>query len=454
MPVYTEITLQELLQRLAAKLGDPGKVFWVESELIGYVNEALATWQSYSGYWTERWQVELGNNESVIDLPSKPGSPLAYTATSADLVTRIKQTLLEPGSSAGDWLEQYPTGALDNLRSAIRNAYAKWLIETGLITNYQELAGADIVELPERNLEIRHAEWKAEPSVDTATHYYTELRETQSDQLRYSFYYNHKQPRAYVSLSQPVNSVRLYPPPEDIGKLAIFNLQLPTATALDNSPIPLPNSLDWVMKYAALQQLFEYDGQARDPYRAEYCQRRYEDSLVLGRNFPGVYNCWLNGLPLVVGGVKDVAARRPRWHSDRGTPRIVGTVSWNHLVVTPIPRTGDLPLTLDLEVQSRPPLLSNLTDVIQLPKEYHELLIDFAVHLALLKTSGAEFAASIPAYKDLLEQAMKFNQRLQARQADLWLFKKRATTDHQSKPRYADSKLQQDVGVISIGRNS
>jgi hypothetical protein len=70
---------------------------------------------------------------------------------------------------------------------------------------------------------------------------------------------------------------------------------------------------------------------------------------------------------------------------------------------------------------------------------------------ALLKTSGAEFAMTIGAYKDLLEAAMEFNQRLQARQADLWLFKKRATTDQQSKPRWQDDNKLDETGMVSVG---
>lgn len=450
--VYTEVSLAELKSRLAAKLGDPGLVFWTAGELTGYLNEALATWQAFSGYYTERWTLELQAGQGIYDLPTEVNSPLAYTATATDLIARAKQVLLEPDTSLATWLEQYPSTQLDAARAALRSNYERWLRDTGLITKYQELAGAELIELPERNLELRHVDWKAEPGINPLTHYYTELRETQADQTRYTFYYANKQPRAYISLSQPLNSVRLFPPPEDIGKLAVFNLELPSETALDSSPLPIPPALDWVLKYGMLEHLFGFDGQCRDPYRAEYCARRYEDSLILGRNYPAVYNAWLNGRGIVVGGIKDLAARRPRWRNELGTPKVVGLVSWNHLVVSPIPQAEDLPLTLELEIQSRPPQLSSDTDVVQLPREYHELILDFAKHLALLKTSGAEFAASLGSYKDLLTTAMEFNNRLLARQADLWLFRKRATEDQRSKPRWQDSSKQSETGVMLGGQ--
>ena len=450
MPTYTEVTLADLRERLAGKLGDPGMVFWISGELDGYLNESLRTWAAFGGYYTERLDITLVAGQSIYDLPSLIGSPVAYVTDSDTIVARAKQVLLEPATLA-TYLDQYPTPQVDGMQFALRVNYEQWLRDTGLITTYQELPGQEVVELPERNLELRHVEWKAEPSPTTTTHYYTELRETQSDQVRYTNYFVNGQPRAYVSLTQPLNSVRIYPPPEDIGKLAIFNLQLPTQMSLDADPIPLPPALDWVMKYALLQDQFEFDGQCRDPYRAEYCARRYEDSLVLGRNFPSVYNCWLNGRPIVVGGIKDIAARRPRWHSDRGVPVVVGLVSWNHLVVTPIPQAADLvdnPLTLTVELQTQPPTLVADADIIQLPREHHELIVDFAQHLALLKTSGAEFAMSMGAYKDLLETSMEFNDRLLARQADLWLFKKRATVDQQAKPRWQDAGKQSEVGMM------
>jgi hypothetical protein len=453
MSVYTEVTLQTLRERLAGKLGDPGMVFWAEGELTGYLNESLTTWQAFSGYWTERYDIPLVAGQAIYDLPSLTASPLAYTALSDSLIARAKQVMLEPATLA-TFLDQYPSPQIDGMKFALRANYEQWLRDTGLITTYQELAGQEVVALPERNLELRHAEWKAEPTPTPATHYYTELRETQSDQANYTTYFTNGQPRGYVSLTQPINSVRLYPPPEDIGKLAIFNLQLPTQDDLDADPLPIPPSLDWVLKYSMLQDQFEFDGQCRDPHRAEYCARRYEDSLVLGRNYPSVYNCWLNGRPIVVGGVKDVAARRPRWHNTPGLPAVVGMVSWNHLIVAPQPTSAqlaDTPLTLTVEVQSQPPLLVDDADTVQLPREYHELLVDFAHHLAMLKTSGAEFAMTIGAYKDLLEAAMEFNQRLQARAADLWLFKKRATTDQQSKPRWQDQGKLDETGMVSVG---
>jgi len=359
--------------------------------------------------------------------------------------------LLEPSTLLATFLNQYPSPQLDDAQFALRANYEQWLRDTGLVTTYQELAGTEVVELPERNLELRHVEWKAEPTPTVTSHYYTELRETQADQLNYTFYFTNGQPRAYDSRTQPINAVRLYPPPEDIGKLAIFNLQLPTQGDLDTQVLPIPPALDWVLKYAMLQDQFEFDGQCRDPYRAEYCSKRYEDSLVLGRNYPGVYNAWLNGRPLVVGGIKEISSTRPRWHSTVGVPQVVGLVSWNHLVVSPVPSTAQLvdnPLTLTIEVQSRPPQLSGAADVVQLPREYHEMLVDFAAHLALLKTSGAEFAMSLGAYKDLLEAAMEHNDRLLARQPDLWLFKKRATKDQQSKPRWQDDKKLDETGML------
>jgi hypothetical protein len=42
--VYSEVTLQDLRARLSGKLSDPSNVFWVESELDGYINESLSTW--------------------------------------------------------------------------------------------------------------------------------------------------------------------------------------------------------------------------------------------------------------------------------------------------------------------------------------------------------------------------------------------------------------------------
>lgn len=450
MATYTEITLLALRERLAAKLADPGMVFWVAGELDGYLNEALNTWAAFSGYYTQRWDLPLVAGQAVYDLPAVTGSPLAYTGLCDDLIVRAKQVLLEPATLAS-FLEQYPAAQLDSFKSAVGKAYEEWLRDTGLVTKYQELAGQEVVQLPERSLELRHVEWKAEPTPTVTSHYYTELRETQADQVNYSFYFTNGQPRAYDSRTQPLNSVRLYPPPEDIGKLAIFNLELPSAADIAMLPIPVPTSLDWALKYAMLADLFEFDGQCRDPYRAEYCQKRYEDSLVLGRNYPGVYNAWLNGRPITVGGIKEISAIRPRWHSTVGVPQVVGLVSWNHLVVTPVPSAAQLtdnPLTLTLEVQSHPPELSADTDVIQLPREYHDMLVDFAAHLALLKTSGAEFAMSLPAYKDLLETAMEHNDRLLARQPDLWLFKKRSTKDQQSKPRWQDDKKLDETGML------
>jgi hypothetical protein len=436
MAVYSEVTLADLVSRTAEKLGDVAEVFWLHDELVGLVNEALATWQAFSGYWTERVEVPLVGSQWVYDLPGVVDE-LAYTTTADDLIIRVKQSLLEP-LIVDEFYDQLPT--LDqHVLFALRSAYEKWLRDAGLVTVYQEIAPvADVVTLPEQNLGIRYCEWKAEPAVAVTSHYFTELRETQTDQVDYTFYRVLGQPKGYSVLNQPINSIRLYPTPEDIGKLALFNNQLPSATQLEVGAIPIPPGLDWVLKYAMLAELLGHDGQARDPYRESYCRQRYADSLVLGRNYPGIYNAWLNGITVRIGAISDIAARRPRWHSDLGQPVVLGAVSWNHLVVTPAPTAASLittPITLMLEIQSTPPVLVSGTDVVQLPREYHDMLVDYVVHLALLKTSGAEFQASIGAYKNMLLAAMDFNSRLLAKQSDLWLFKKRSTQDYQRRGR-------------------
>lgn len=441
--IYTEVTLEEFSNRLAEKLGDAGKVFWPDAELTELLNEALQTWAAFSGYWTERKLLTLRAGVTIYDLPAEAelSATLGYTATQPTLLRQIKRVLLEPDAS-GSYEEQFDNPSVA-FPSACQSAYERWLLMSGLITRYQELAGQPVIPLPERHLEFRFVEWKARPAVDPTTHFYTRLLETTTDSTYYDFYAVNGQPKAYVPLMQPVNSVRVLPTPEDVGELAFFNLQLPTPTELESQAIPIPPALNWVLKYAALQILFGVDGQVRDPFRAQYCESRVADAEVLGRNFPATYNAWLNGVPIRLGTLRDLAARYPYWHTDTGTPRSIALLSWNHLIAHPTPTSAMLasaPQTLELELQTAPPILVDPTDTVQLPRNYHELIVNFAHHLAMLKLGGAEFTKTMSAYRELLEAALDYNSRLRQQQSSLWLFKKRATADYQRQPRFGDAR--------------
>jgi len=272
---YNTITLLELRSRLAAKLGDIGNAFWVSAELTDLLNESIQTFQAWSGFYTQRVTIPLVSNQTIYELPEVVPE-LQYTTTVAGLVQQIRRVLLETDAMYPGYTSQLDTPQ-PSIEWAVRVAYENFLAATHLIQQWFDVAipapGDGLVEFPNTKLQINQLYWGNIPATPAIPKVYTQLHTTDVDNTQgYTHYASAATtPKSYVQYTQPANYIRLFPSPSDLGRLVGWMTNNLTPASLLSNPIPIPDSLAWVLKYSALEYLFSLDGQSRDLIPRRHC---------------------------------------------------------------------------------------------------------------------------------------------------------------------------------------
>lgn len=381
-------TLADFRAKIAKRLDDAGMVFWSSQELRDLINEALLTFQAVSGYTVKTKEIELEVGDWKRDL----GSDVVVGYSDGDLSEVLRLALLEPGS----YVDQYPS--LPTMySSAILNTRRDWQEATKLQVSYRTLDASGIfIDLGLGHLLPIHVEWK--PYARTRRRRLD--REDQQGMI-YTGVPNLGKPHSYSI--QATNQMRLIPSPDEVGEIEIFEI-------VESDSIP--HAMRWALKYGALAQLLATDGQMRDGQRAEYAKKRYEDAKMIAMGLPLYRNAFLNEKPLAITSLADLSSQETQWRETTGTPKMVVGVGWNEIVVYPKLAGGASSVQLKLDVYVPEADLSGDLDLLWIGAEYEKVIEDFVIHLAMFKVSGAEFAATMGAYEELLKAAAGYNNKL------------------------------------------
>src|SRR5882724_3453892 len=93
---YSFISLSQMRQQLANRLYDASMVFWSSAELTVYIQGALRTWNSLTGYWRGDFLFQSVQGQIWYDLPLLANTLRPYTVTDQNIYQEILYHLLEP----------------------------------------------------------------------------------------------------------------------------------------------------------------------------------------------------------------------------------------------------------------------------------------------------------------------------------------------------------------------
>jgi len=99
---YSYANLNDALGALSARLyddgvaGQPAFQQWTQTELTGYLQEALRTWNAQAGFWRTEMSFNLTQGAFFYDLHAQNNSVIPYTVTQGNVVQQIENHLLEP----------------------------------------------------------------------------------------------------------------------------------------------------------------------------------------------------------------------------------------------------------------------------------------------------------------------------------------------------------------------
>jgi hypothetical protein len=428
---YGYATAGTALTALLERLGDPNGTFWTnsatfaQSEVAGYLVEALRTWNAFSWFWRDRETFNLSSGTPFYDLTS-PGLPSLspaggvrpYTVTDQQLIGMIEYQLLEPYSVAS-W-----TGSemftLDGVTQALQRRLNQFLVETGIILTHgtQAVAGGGNgqIVLPDTVVDVVRACW-----IDQATGTASPVWKSDTWAARSyapAWNLNPATPKNFSIISTPVLTFQLIPPPANAGTLDYLAVQ--SGPVLNPSVAPtvlgIPDDFAWVVKMGALADLLGHDGPARDPNRSAYCEKRWEDGCELARQYATAIQAQLQGAVATFTPVFGLDTQVPGWQSTPAAsqnPAKLALAGSNLIAAYPVPNgAGPWTVALDLVRNAQVPAAS--TDYIQVGREEYNIILGYALHLAAFKMQGTEFENTVSFYQQLVRFAGQYNERLEA----------------------------------------
>lgn len=401
---YASFTLADALSDMGSRLFDPLHVRWPEAELTIYIQQAIRTYNAFTNHFRDDATFTTTNKQAFYDLDTVAPALRAMTYTVKNAVNEILYHLLEPPLQGLLWTgtQQY---SLDDVLSALQQARDTFLLETGLVVSRSTQAvgasASGVVDLDETIIAVRRAAW-------TVTGITAPLRRTdQWGLVNYRVGWQTQRsasPLVYSVSAQPPLQLQIAPPTSTAGTLDLLTVNRgDDPDLLDATQVlGVPDDWAWVVIFGALAQLFQRDGLAVDPYRAAYCDARWQDGLARAKTAAVVLAAYVNGTWTPLGSVPDADAYSADWQTVSGVPKRVLTMG--HTIVGLWPPAGVPPAggsySVTLDVVRNAPVPSALGDYLQVGNEVLNDLLDYAQHLALLKEGPQQIQTAM----GLLEQ--------------------------------------------------
>lgn len=407
-------TLSGAIADLASRLNDPLTVHWTAAELARYLQEALRTWNVWTAYYHGRGDVDLPLGTAFVDLSVELASLRPQTVTNWDLVTELQYALLEPPAAGGSW-----TGTsqfnLAQLTAAIERRRDQFLgdagiIQTRIVTAYGSVAASGRIPLPICALQVRRVAWT--PDATFLPLPLSRADEWSATAFKQSWTTPVAQPSAYSTAAPPMTSLQILPVPLGGGTLDLIAVSaggdLTPATA---TPLGIPDDYLWVLKYGVLADLLSNDGLAIDMARAAYCEARFAQGVELARRNAVCLAASIirtansvdsTPTPCQIGSLADADAYAPTWQLLAGIPRTILLAGQNLLGVWP-PAGGGATYRAQLDVVRCAPSPLTDADLLQLPRDVYDAILDLAQHAALFKEGPGQVEQALP----LLERAAK-----------------------------------------------
>jgi hypothetical protein len=415
--MYAHITWGQLKTALSERLHDPLKVHWVDAELDLYLRESLRTFGSLSAFWKERASFYTIANQAWYDLPTMVPLQLGLTLTDRDIISQVLYHIMEPPVT--DWstwpgTEQF---TLNDLQKSLQQRRDQFLTETGLLATQTTLpfvypAHIGRVALNDNMIAIRRISW-----IDPDGYHHILWRDDDYSWQTYNQYSTVDQgvPLSYSVLSTQPLEVQLYPNPNTSGFLDIItvNTGSPLTTATSASILGIPDDLCWILKWGLLADILGKNGPATDPYRAKFCEQRYQQGIEIATQMAllhGGIKWEINGNGVLPMPISTLDAYDRKWQDKIGTPKSCALENFNLFALSPVPSTNKTSVSVDIARKS--PMPDSDIDYLQIGREQIDALLDYAHHLASFKEGGEEFSMTERQSDNFLLQALNFNQML------------------------------------------
>jgi len=411
---YTYQTYAQIRQAIALRLSDTGNVFWADSEIGLYLLEAIRTWNALTGFWVTRQVTTINASTPNWFSTNDTGSARIYTQQDINLYPVILFHLLEQQLAAGAWngTTQF---SLADMTQALDRRQVEIVQLCGLnLSNpapYAVLpATTRTLILSDTILDIKRCRYLPVSSAPAQTLF-------RGDSTSFAYFSpTYRQtpqiPQNYSLSDQfPLTLEVDYPSPVN-GQLDLIQVNSPTVTNMPSfTPLSLPDDWTWILKWAVLMDMLGKQSEAQDSLRFQYAKARYIEGVQLLQTMPWLLECLINEAPVGIESVLERDQFDSGWESNLNTRQSV-IVAGPELMSLAVRPTGGTTLGLSVKIVQSAPVPSNDTDIVQVPRDVMDAIVDYAVHLSAFKMGGAEFTDTIPLFDNFRTVAKSYNQRL------------------------------------------
>lgn len=420
MTSYSQVTLAQLRLRLGQLLGDDSGVFWTSAELDTYIREALRWWGLSTMYFRQTAKFDTVAGQAFYTLPSVitdlAGTALqSFTVTDREVINDLNYALMEPQITtwASGW-QGSEMFTLEELTSALQASRDEILKISGLLTTERSVSVVvphqSRIDLVDETIRIVRVSFEEVSSDGPLVLWATDNIQDQTTIIQ-TWRPEPKFPKAFSVNYVPQLSIDLWPSPQNDGALRTYSVESgasfdPTTTA---TAIGLPDDSCWLTKYRALEDLLSGDGLNRAWKLSQYSHQRVVDGLDALALYESILWADINGRRVPITSLAQLDQVRPRWQQVDGTPRQIAQLSWNQIVLYPVP---DGIYRIILETPYKAPIPIADGDFIQVGQESLQAILDYAQHVASFKMQGGEFDATISLYQSAAEQARDYRAQI------------------------------------------
>lgn len=438
MATYSTTTWATLKSRLSERLGDTGKVFWVDAELEVYLDETFRIFGLLSAFWRATASFNTSANTRFYNLASSLSTELGYTVTDRDMILIMQYHLLEVASSQSSW-SGTNMFTLDDFRYALQRRRDQFLADTGCVVTHSDIsvdpAPSDgRVNLAETIIDVRRCAWH-----DDTDFSYTQMwREDELSFTAADRNWNTQagvKPYSFSVIGEPPIELQMSPNYSGTGDISavIVSTGATLNPASSATILGIPDDMTWIVKWGALADLLSQEGQARDPERAAFCEERYQFGVALAKRPPVVIHASIAGTPIVPDSLANQDSAQPGWEgASTSTPTTMGIAGLNLVAFNPVP-SGTTAIQLDVVQKAQIPTSDGANT--QIGQEQLNGIIDYAEHLASFKMGGAEFKATQRQAENFIKVALNYSKRFGADARQLEAILAHSTAELDARPR-------------------
>lgn len=421
MSQYSQTSLGTARATLRLRLNDPNGIRWLDAELNSYLVESLRNWQALTGFYRDRATLSTvafsGPTTGFYDLAATGQLTVGlfdYNVTDVTLYQVICSHLLEPTILPYAGTDQFTQQQILNALQARRDQF---LLDTGAVITRSVINGGaqpvSRINFPNTVIDLRRVDWFANFLFSTIWR----ISEASATGWMNSWLTPVAIPTGFsIAVSQP-SSVQFLPPSNisnpQIGLLTVSNgptLSLPQPGT--GIPLGVPDDFTYGVKFGAMADLLNADGQDRDAARAQYCEQRYQECVVAARLNPSVVQGIFGSSVLLAGAINAEDGFNANWQNQvPGPPQRLAMAGRNMLVTIPY---SDQVYSVTLDIIRNMIVPAADADFLQVGNEEVDAIIGQAQHLASFNMGGDEFQQTMPLYQAFVRLAMLRNNRLNA----------------------------------------